>query len=243
MGILVAIEGIDGAGKTTQVELLGKALREAGEQVVISKEPTDGQWGQRIRASAQNGRMPLVDELEAFIEDRKEHVANIIGPALTTGQIVVLDRYFYSTIAYQGARGADVVELAKEMEALAPRPDVVILLDLAPRVALDRIAGSRGDTPNHFEKVGYLAKVRKIFQRLTESHTEMRRFDGHRSIKDIHRDIVEELVEGPFKQYRAKTYDCDCWYCSYKEVNTCRWFMLQGRLRTLARKTPSATHS
>jgi dTMP kinase len=112
-GILLAVDGIDGAGKTTQVKLLADALRAAGENVLASKEPTDGQWGRRLRQSAQNGRLSLEDELHAFIEDRKEHVATTILPALAAGSVVLLDRYFYSTIAYQGARGADVATLVE----------------------------------------------------------------------------------------------------------------------------------
>src|SRR5260370_25230495 len=96
--ILIAIEGIDGAGKTTQVERLAQALRVVGQELVISKEPTNGRWGKKIRESAANGRLPLKEELKAFINDRTEHVRNVIQPALDTGKIVILDRYFYSTI-------------------------------------------------------------------------------------------------------------------------------------------------
>ena len=102
-GTLIAMEGIDGAGKTTQVDLLVEFLRSAGVRVVRSKEPTDGPWGKKIRHSAANGRMTLEQEIEAFVDDRKEHVQNVIAPALNDGQTVVLDRYFYSTIAYQGS--------------------------------------------------------------------------------------------------------------------------------------------
>ncbi len=104
-GILIVFDGIDGGGKTTQAKLLADILTAAGETVVLSKEPTDGPWGKQLRASATTGRMSLADELHAFTEDRKQHVTNLIAPALARGEIVILDRYFYSTIAYQGARG------------------------------------------------------------------------------------------------------------------------------------------
>src|SRR5207253_402183 len=103
-GILIAIEGIDGAGKTTQVARLCKALEAVGETVVRSKEPTNGPHGRRVRESAQNGRLDPHEELATFLDDRREHVATVIGPALGRGEIVILDRYFYSTIAYQGPR-------------------------------------------------------------------------------------------------------------------------------------------
>ncbi|MBL9085553.1 MAG: dTMP kinase, partial [Planctomycetia bacterium] len=89
---MIVFEGIDGAGKTTQVGLLVDALRRAGEDVVSSKEPTRGPWGMKIRESAVKGRLPEAEELQAFIEDRREHVRDLVGPALERGAIVVLDR-------------------------------------------------------------------------------------------------------------------------------------------------------
>src|SRR5262245_42547095 len=94
-GILIVVEGIDGAGKSTQVRRIAEALRAVGETVVQSREPTDGPWGRKIRESAVSGRMSLADELHAFVEDRREHVAGVIRPALDRGEIVVLDRYYY----------------------------------------------------------------------------------------------------------------------------------------------------
>lgn len=81
-GILIAVEGIDGAGKTTQVEFLCRALASVDEIVTRSKEPTDGPHGRRLRESAKNGRMAPHDELATFIEDRREHVEAVIRPAL-----------------------------------------------------------------------------------------------------------------------------------------------------------------
>ena len=103
-GLLIAFDGIDGASKTTQVALLADFLASKGE-TIRSKEPTDGKWGQIIRNAAANGRLPLEEELRVLIEDRKEHVRDLILPALSKGKAVILDRYFYSTIAYQGSRG------------------------------------------------------------------------------------------------------------------------------------------
>src|SRR5947209_1050262 len=135
-GVLIAIEGIDGAGKTTQVNRLAEVLRSVGGlEVVTSKEPTNGRWGQKIRQSAASGRLPLEEELEAFIQDRLEHVAQIIVPSLAADKVVILDRYFYSTIAYQGARGADIAYLDRHMREIAPVPDVVYVLDIDPGVA------------------------------------------------------------------------------------------------------------
>jgi len=232
MGILIAVEGIDGAGKTTQVQLLRNALEIAGEDVVVSREPTDGQWGRQIRESAQNGRMEADRELHAFIEDRKEHISHTIAPALAKNQIVILDRYFYSTIAYQGARGNSKEDLLSNMKVLAPIPDLAFVLDVEPAVAISRIANDRGDIPNEFERFDYLVDVREVFQWLAASEKEVRELDGHRPIADIHKEIVDILVDGPFSKYKAKPYECDCWYCLHREVGSCRWLTLRQSLRT-----------
>jgi dTMP kinase len=231
-GILIAVEGIDGAGKTTQVKMLGSALRRAGEDPVLSKEPTDGPWGLKIRESAKNGRMSLEDELAAFVEDRKEHVANVIEPSLRDGKIVILDRYFYSTIAYQGARGAAPEILSAQMKSFAPVPDAVLLFDLEPVVGLSRISKFRGDTPNSFERLDSLSHVRDVFKWIAETHDEIRVLDAHESVKRIHEQVIDILVEGVFRRFTAKNYECDCWYCSHREAGTCRWFTLQERLRS-----------
>lgn len=144
-----------------------KARAEAkGWDVVTSKEPTDGPWGRRIRATATSamGRLSPDLELEAFLQDRREHVATLIRPALEAGKLVLLDRYYYSTIAYQGIRGRDPEELRVLNETFAPRPDLLVVLDLDPAKAVLRIRG-RGDQANHFERVHLLEKSRAVFRR------------------------------------------------------------------------------
>lgn len=193
-GILIAVEGVDGAGKTTQVQRLETVLRESGRDVVVSKEPTNGPWGRKIRESARSGRMSLEDELHAFLEDRKQHVAELIQPSLEAGRVVLLDRYFYSTIAYQGARGAEVDQLLERNLAIAPTPTRVLLIDIDPAVSVERIRSGRGETPDEFEGVEYLSRVRQIFNQLADSRDEVCRFDGTQSIDDVEAAIHAELA-------------------------------------------------
>jgi len=202
MGILIAVEGIDGAGKTTQVQLLGQALRAAGEDPVLSKEPTNGLWGQKVRESAQNGRMPLGRELVAFLKDRREHIREKVAPSLAEGRIVILDRYFYSTIAYQGARGADRDELRQRM-AEFPLPDIVLLLDADPAVTIARIANGRQEEPNEFERLDQLRAVRDIFNWLAEVDDRICKVNAHQSIEEVYRTIGTVLLDGVLRQYRA----------------------------------------
>lgn len=177
-GLLVAIEGIDGAGKTTQVQRLRQRFVALGFDVVASKEPTDGPWGRRIRASATEGRMDPEEELAAFLADRREHVAGVIQPALERCSLVLLDRYYFSTIAYQGIRGADPAAIQAANEAFAPVPDLLVVLDIDPEVSLGRIEG-RGDSANHFERVHLLEASRAIFRRYAQAATR-RSPDGRR---------------------------------------------------------------
>jgi dTMP kinase len=201
LGLLIAVEGIDGAGKTTQVRLLEQALRRLGESVITSKEPTDGPWGRKIRESAATGRLSLEDELEAFVNDRIDHVRMVIRPALDAGEIVILDRYFYSTIAYQGSRGRDIAELKAFMESIAPVPAVVLLLDVAPEEGIRRISESRKEQPNAFEKIETLTRVREAFHKIAEPRIV--KIDGSPPLEDVHHSIIAELARratGPLRR-------------------------------------------
>jgi dTMP kinase len=160
-GMLVAFEGIDGAGKTTQVRRLHTLLEQHQISVLSTKEPTSGPWGQKIRHSATAGRLSPEEELEAFLEDRREHVRDELLPALEAGRVVIVDRYYLSTVAYQGARGLDPRELLR-LNAFAPVPDVCLVLDVEPKLGLSRVS-KRGDVPDQFEKEESLAAARRIF--------------------------------------------------------------------------------
>lgn len=160
-GLLVAIDGIDGAGKTTLANALRTQLESAGAAVMQSKEPTTGPWGMKLRESAAAGRLSPDEEVRLLLLDRREHVAKLVRPALDAGKVVILDRYFPSTVAYQGAAGLPVDDLL-DANAFAPTPDVLLVLDIAPKVGIARIR-ARGDAPNHFETPDTLTACRDIF--------------------------------------------------------------------------------
>ncbi len=165
-GLLLAFEGIDGAGKTTQLHALAALLRAEGRPVLTTKQPTDGPWGRKIRAAAASGeRLPIEDELHAFLEDRKLHVREMIRPALEQGTAVLIDRYYFSTIAYQGARGLDPVALQAQNEAIAPLPDATLLFEIDVDTALSRVAG-RG-AADAFERRDSLEAVAAVFAKIT----------------------------------------------------------------------------
>jgi len=188
--MFIVFEGIDGTGKSTQVDLLAKALRATGLEVIPSKEPTDGPHGTRLRQSANTGRLSPQEELDLFHLDRREHVENLIKPALERGAVVILDRYFFSTMAYQGARGFDPAAIRETNEAFAPLPDLVFILELDLEIALGRI-GVRDGEANEFEQRDALQKCHDVFAALDDPF--IRRIDAGQTPEEVHALVLENL--------------------------------------------------
>jgi dTMP kinase len=191
-GFLLVLEGIDGAGKSTLQRRLAAWCCEQGRTVVTSREPTDGPHGRALRESAKTGRLSPDDELELFLKDRREHVEALIAPALARGEVVILDRYYLSTAAYQGARGLDPAAIIAANEAFAPVPDLVLLLDLDPAAGHTRI-GARGGAPDDFEGATYLAEVRRLFLALDRPF--IHHLDAARPVEEVLRDAVALLSD------------------------------------------------
>ena len=181
-GFLLVLEGIDGTGKSTLVRQLATWLRESGREVVTSREPTDGPHGTALRQSAKTGRLSIEDEFDLFLKDRAEHVAALINPAIERGAVVILDRYYFSTAAYQGARGLDPQTIIEANEMFAPIPDLVLLLDLDPAVGATRIT-RRGDVLDDFEALDYQREVRRIF--LSLKRPFIRRIDASQNVEAV----------------------------------------------------------
>lgn len=231
-GILVVFDGIDGAGKTTQAQQLAADLAAAGETVVLSKEPTDGAYGAKLRASAQSGRLPFEEELELFIADRQEHLKVKVGPALDAGHIVILDRYFYSTLAYQGARVGGLRDIEGRIRKGVVHPDITFWIQTPPEVAVLRIQ-QRDGAINHFERVDDLVRVNNLFKQISLTETNFVTVDGARSIKDVYAEVLSHFIEGPYRDMAcAKAYGCDDpLYCIPRLTNTCDWWRKATLLR------------
>ena len=161
IGVLVNLEGIDGCGKSTQSKLLLEKLEGEGEKVIILKEPTKRPHGQKLWDVLHGKRKATNEEiLELFVLDRIQHVEEKIQPALDDGTVILMDRYYYSSMAYQVAGGIDVKEIRKK-HAFAPKPDVVLIFDLPVSVALERVKGH--SDADEFEKEEHLEKVREAY--------------------------------------------------------------------------------
>jgi dTMP kinase len=189
-GFLLALEGVDGSGKTTQARLLAASLFQQGREVVLTREPTNGPVGQRLRHYLKGPDRNLTpeDELDLFLADRREHVESLIKPALTAGQIVITDRYYYSTVAYQGALGLDPSWILAENEAFAPRPHLVFILTLPVSQALARLEGPRQLS----ELPPYLERVAAIYNNLQGPHIQ--RVDAAASLKTLHAHLLARTL-------------------------------------------------
>ncbi len=177
-GILIAFEGIDGAGKSTQIRMLAEHLRALGHTVCVTAEPTKGQFGQKIREAANSHhRLSPEAERELFVLDRREHLETCIFPAIARGEIVISDRYLYSSVAYQGARydetGADPATLQHEIyvqnRAFAPEADILVYMKLDVDTAISRISAGR-QSMDAFETRNNLIKVAEAFERFIPKH-------------------------------------------------------------------------
>ena len=199
-GLLIAFEGGEGSGKTTQGRLIAIWLRELGYDVVATHEPGATKIGMRLRAllldTAHTGMSPHAEAL-MYAADRAEHVASVIAPALERGAIVLTDRYVDSSLAYQGAgRNLPVDEIARfNWWATGGRtPDLTILLDMDPMAGLSRRARSADRL--EAEPADFHLRVRAGFQALARA--EPGRYlvlDADRPADAITRDIQDRIRE------------------------------------------------
>lgn len=191
-GFLVVIEGIDGSGKSTQARLLASKLKKMGWPVIILREPTHGKWGRKIRAKARAETIfDPQKELELFIRDRQDNVQRHIQPALNQNKVVILDRYYFSTMAYQGARGIDPDFIRRQNEIFAPRPDAVFILHLRAAEGLARIHHRR-QKDILFEQEKYLDRVEEIFKRIKGRH--IYHLDATQSKEKINEIILRRVI-------------------------------------------------
>jgi dTMP kinase len=188
--VLLALEGVDGSGKTTQAHLLAEALRLRGWNVALTREPTSGPAGEKLRRylAGPTRYLSPAAELALFLDDRREHVARMIRPALVAGQVVITDRYYYSSVAYQGALGLDPAMILAANEAFAPRPQVVFILTLPPELAVARLSQNPARQRQVSEGQDYLEQVAAIYASLTGPH--IHRVDAARPPEVVHADLL-----------------------------------------------------
>lgn len=196
-GRFIVFEGIDGAGKTTQINLLANHLRESGRSVYCTAEPTETVSGGLLRDALSGATRRTVCEMAAmFVFDRINHNVNPVNgiqKMLDDGFDVICDRYYYSSLAYQGS-GTDP-EWVGNMNLNCPeimRPDVCIFLDLTPEQSMARINRNRA-TQEIYENEEKLTQVRNQFYRVFEDlkdRDNIQIVNAYRSVEEIHADII-----------------------------------------------------
>ncbi|MBW2712335.1 MAG: dTMP kinase [Deltaproteobacteria bacterium] len=193
-GSFIVFEGIDGCGKSTQVDLLVDAISAAGHEALATFEPTNGTFGQQIRHKAHAGEdIDPEIELNWFEQDRHEHVENVLEPALKEGCVVVCDRYYLSTVAYQGARGLDWKELLASNLAAFPAPDLVLLMEMDTDQSQARLSQRSGPAEPTFENRSFQERVDTIFKAVQLPCIE--RIDGNGTPEEVHQRIREAVQQ------------------------------------------------
>ena len=190
-GKLIVIEGIDGAGKTTLAKALYEALKNKGIKILISHEPTDSYFGKKLKLLLTSQKTSPKEICEYFLKDRFWHVQNVIIPALKDGYFILLDRYYLSTLAYQGAYGLDLNSLLIENETISPLPDLVIYLDVSLDVAFQRIKNRKKEI-SIFENSLFLQKVSEIYKYFLNYFNHIV-IDGNLSVEENVIKILEIL--------------------------------------------------
>ncbi len=191
-GILIVFEGIDGSGKSTQAEVLFKRLQEEDFDAAYFREPSKGKWGRKIKKKALHpDSLTPEEELNLFLKDRRENVEKNLKPALKKKKVVILDRYYYSTIAYQGAKGIDEKLIRRMNEEFVVEPDLVFIFDIDPQKGLERIK-NRKKKDRLFEREDYLVKVREIFRSFKGE--KFVHIDALKSKEEISKEIQEIVL-------------------------------------------------
>jgi len=195
-GYFISFEGIDGSGKSTQIQKLAKFLKTLGFDVIITREPGGSVGGEEIRNLLLQGnidRWSAETEILLFTAARRDHLERIILPALQEGKIVICDRFADSTRMYQGIRGPDLRNLVDTLneKVINFDPDLTILIDIKPEISLKR-AKSRKIVEERFEDFGVelQKKMRKGFIGLAEEFgARIEVVNGHQSVDKLAQDI------------------------------------------------------
>jgi dTMP kinase len=199
-GRFITFEGVDGAGKSTQIASAAKALRARGHDVLCTREPGGTELGEKLRELLLGMEMHVDTEAMLMFAARREHLATVIEPALAMGAWVLCDRFTDATYAYQvGGHGLEAARCDALETWVHPhlKPDLTLLFDLSPALAAQRMAAN-GAEPDRFERErhGFFERVRAAY--LDRARREPGRFhviDATREPSEIAREITSVLGE------------------------------------------------
>ena len=202
-GLFISFEGIDGAGKSTHIEGVAALWRDAGRSVVLTREPGGTPLSEQLRALVLHEPMDALTEALLMFAARREHLLQVIEPALARGDVVLCDRFTDATFAYQGGgRGFDwavLTQLEAMVQALPQgglrQPDLTVWFDLDPAIAAERLASAR--VPDKFESqpTAFFAAVRAGYgRRLAEMPQRFARVDAAQPREAVWADVARTMA-------------------------------------------------
>ena len=197
--MLINLEGIDGCGKSTQIDFLTKHFTKMKKPVVKTEEPGGTAGSNEIRKillRENNFHWSVETEALLFMAARNDHVEKVIKPSLDDNKIVICDRFMDSTLVYQGMRSSRAKQLSLDLfELIAINPDITFLIDMEPEIALRR-ALSRSTKEDRFENYGisFQRELRKNFLDIANKHSDrIRIIDGNQTPEDVAAQINESI--------------------------------------------------
>jgi len=196
--VFITFEGIDGSGKSTQIRLLKEYFDNEGLECHIYREPGGTEISEQVRGLLLHGgdEMDAVTELLLFSAARSQLISQKVAPLLESGKIVILDRYYDSTTAYQGyGRESASIEEIQQLNRIASHhrvPDITFYLRITPEIAQKRTEGTEKD---RMEKSGleFFQKACKGFDELSASEGRFRTIDASQPVEEIHQEIIAEI--------------------------------------------------
>jgi dTMP kinase len=204
-GIFISFEGIDGAGKSTHIDALAQALRAQGRALTLTREPGGTPLAEKIRVLVLNDAMDAMTEALLVFAARRDHLQQLIEPALARGDVVLCDRFTDATFAYQGGgRGFNLKTLSflertvQASKGLEPdfirNPDLTLWFDLAPEIAAQRLAGARSPDKFEAQPVEFFRRVSEGYlNRMTACPSRFARIEANQTREAVWQDVLHAV--------------------------------------------------
>ena len=194
----ITLEGMDGAGKSTHIPSIIEMLKARGHEVVSTREPGGTPLGELLRELLLHEVMHAETETLLMFAARREHIANVIAPALERGAYVLSDRFTDATFAYQsGAKGvsASKVELLEQWVQEDLQPDITLLFDVPVDVSIARLAGARSPDKFERESADFFTRIRNAYlQRARNNPQRFRVIDGSKSLDEVAKAVKDIIA-------------------------------------------------
>jgi len=204
-GLFITVEGTDGSGKSTQIELIKEYMESKGFEVVLTREPGGTRISEKIREiilDVGNSEMSKITEMLLYASARAQLISEVIKPAVEVGKVVICDRFVDSSYVYQGfGRGIifDIIENVNKAALDGLEPEITFFFDISPEFALARRIASTGADRIEQEKMDFHMRVYEGYKKLAIAYPErIKSIDSNRSVEDIFADVknwLEKLLK------------------------------------------------